>query len=397
MNSSFDIARARAETPGCSEVLHFNNAGAALAPAPVSRVLHDFLHLEERIGGYEAVEREQRALDNFYRQAARLLHCESDEIAFVENATRAWDMVFYAIPLQRGDRILTTVSEYGSNVIAYNHRVRHSGAELVVVPDDEHGRMDTGALAAMIDERVRLISISHIPTGGGLVQPAAEVGHIARAAGIPYLLDGCQAAGQMALDVRAIGCDALSGTGRKYLRGPRGTGFLYVRRELIERLDPPFLDGHAARLTTLDACDPLPDARRFENWEQNFAGKAALGAAMEYALGWGLDAIRRRVWELAAALRVQLAELAGVTVLDRGLEKCGIVTFAVAGMSPVAIKQALSRHAINVSVVSAWGTPYCYEQRGLDEVVRASVHYYNTGEESARFIAALQALLRDGV
>ena len=393
MTPAFDIARARGETPGCSEVLHFNNAGAALQPLPVSRIMHDYLHQEERIGGYETAEREHRALDHFYQQAARLLHCQSDEIAFVENATRAWDMVFYAIALKPGDRILTTVSEYGSNVIAYNHRVRHSGAELVVVPDDEHGRIDTAALAAMIDERVRLISISHIPTGGGLVQPAAEVGRIARAAGVPYLLDGCQAVGQMPIDVQAIGCDALSGTGRKYLRGPRGTGFLYVRRDLIERLDPPFLDSHSARLTTLDTCDPLPDARRFENWEQNFAGKAALGAAMEYALGWGLDAIQQRVWKLAAALREKLAEMDGVTIIDRGLEKCGIVTFTTAAANCDAIKQALSQQAINVSVTNAWGTPFCYGQRNLDNALRASVHYYNCDEEIARFTAALRRLL----
>lgn len=391
---SFDIARARADTPAAETLLHFNNAGASLMPRAVSAVLHEYLRAEENFGGYETAEREAAALDNFYRQAARLFNCDAGEIAFMENATRAWDMVFYAVPIKPGDRILTTVSEYGSNVIAYRQRARRDGAEIVVVPDDEHGRIDTAALAGLMDERVKLISISHIPTGGGLVNPVAEVGKIARAADVPFLLDSCQGAGQMPLDVQAIGCDALSGTGRKYLRGPRGTGFLYAKREFAEQLEPPFLDTHAAQLVDGGGYQPLPGARRFENWEQNFAGKAALGAAMEYALGWGLGAIRDRVYTLAAKLRGELAKMDGVTVTDQGLEQCGIITFTAEQKSPDAIKESLGKRAINISVVHRWGTPWSYANRGLGDVARASVHYYNTEGEVEKFTSALGETLK---
>jgi len=390
---AFDIARARRETRAAEQIVHFNNAGAALMPIAVSAALHEYLRLEERWGGYETAERQAATLARFYEAAAALLHCDADEIAFAENATRAWDMAFYGFRFQPGDRILTTLAEYGSNVIAYLHRVRRCGVELVFVPDDEWGQIDVRALERLIDERVKLISISHIPTGGGLVNPAAEVGRLARAAGIPFLLDACQSIGQMPLDVHEIGCDILSGTGRKYLRGPRGTGLLYVRREMIERLEPPLVDQHAATLLSEDRYALKSDAARFEGWECNFAGKAALGAAIDYAREWDLAVIQSRITVLADRLRGRLADVDGVTVTDRGRQRCGIVTFTARQRSPADIKHALSRRSINVSVSSGSGSLVSFRRRGLDAVVRASVHYYNTEAEIDFLIEALQQTL----
>ena len=393
MNGGFseaDLARARRETPGCEEVLHFNNAGASLMPEPVLDAVVSHLELEARIGGYEAAAISHEVIERVYGATAALIGCHPDEVAVVENATRAWDMAFYSIPFEPGDRILTAMAEYASNYIAYLQVARRTGATVAPVPNDEHGQLSVEALRGMVDERVRLISITHVPTNGGLVNPAAEVGEVAREAGALYLLDACQSAGQVPIDVETIGCDMLSATGRKYLRGPRGTGFLYVRRDILEDLEPPFLDLHAAEWTGKESFEIRPDARRFENWETNFAGKAGLGVAVDYALEWGLENIRERVKTLAEDLRSRLRDLPDVEVRDLGAERCGIVTFGVEGRAAEDVSRRLSEEGINTSVSPASSTLLDMEDRNLDALVRASVHYYNTEEEVSRFCEVLE-------
>ena len=387
-----DVARARAETPGCREVLHLNNAGASLMTTGVLEATVGHLRLEAEIGGYEAADAHEAELERVYDAAARLLNSEPDEIAFVENATRAWDMAFYALPFQRGDRILTARSEYASNVIAGLQMAERTGAVVETIPSDETGQVSVDALRSMLDDRVRLIAITHVPTNGGLVNPAAAIGAVAREAGVPYLLDACQSVGQLPVDVRAIGCDFLSTTGRKYLRGPRGTGILYVRRDWVERLDPPFLDLHAARWVAPDRYEVRADARRFENWETNYAGKIGLGVAINEALAWGMDDIWARVRLLADTLRADLGTIPGVTVRDLGEVRGGIVTFTHDGVAADAIQAALHARRINVTTSSVASTRFDMEERGIDSLVRASVHYYNDEAELSRFTDAVRAL-----
>jgi cysteine desulfurase / selenocysteine lyase len=391
--ATLDVALARSETLACKDLIHFNNAGAALMPQPVLEAVVNHLQLEATIGGYEAKERELEKVDHIYDAAARLINGAPNEIAFIENATRAWDMAFYSIPLKAGDRILTAKAEYVSNYIAYLQVAQRTGAQIEVIPSDEHGQTSVQALREMIDERVKLISITHVPSHGGLVNPAAEIGEIARNAGVLYLLDACQSVGQMPIDVNAIGCDILSTTGRKYLRGPRGTGFLYVRRSLIEQLEPPFLDMHAAGWITKDRYEILPDARRFENWEMFFAGKVGLGVAIDYALGWGLEAIWTRVWKLGDLLRRSLRNLGFTAVHDLGAVRCGIVTFTVQGVDSEEVKRILAQSRINVSVSPEEISRLDLSERYLPHVVRASVHYYNTEEEIEQFCSRLKHLM----
>lgn len=396
MTMPIDLARARQDTPGCARVLHLNNAGAALMPRPVVDAVVSHLELEAQLGGYEAADQRATAVDAVYTALSRLLNCGDDEIAVIENATRAWDMAFYAIPLTAGDRILTSVAEYASNYIAYLHVARRTGAVVAVIPNDEYGQVSVAALRNLIDARTKVIAITHVPTNGGLVNPAAEIGQVARAANILYLLDACQSVGQMPIDVQAIGCDLLSATGRKYLRGPRGTGFLYVRRTVLDQLEPPFLDLHAARWVARDRYEIRHDARRFENWETNYAAKLGLGAAVDYCLDWGLDAIQERVVSLAEQLRSQLSGIEHVTVHDLGRQKCGIVTFTRAGQTPDAIFQRLAAQDIHVSTSTVAGTRIDMEARGLQSVVRASVHYYNSEQEIDRFCDAIAAIAATG-
>jgi selenocysteine lyase/cysteine desulfurase len=394
--SSFNVTQARRDTPGCENVLHLNNAGAALMPRPVLETMVNHLRLEAMNGGYEAAAQEADRLERVYQLIAQLLNAQPDEIALAENATRAWDMAFYAIPLKAGDRILTSRVEYGSNFIALLHRAKQVGAIIETIPSDESGQVSLTALAQMIDTKVKVIAITHVPTNGGLVNPAQEIGRIARTVGAFYLLDACQSAGQLPLDVRQIDCDMLSATGRKYLRGPRGTGFLYVQRSIIEYLEPPLLDHHAAEWIQADQYRIRPDARRFESWESNIAARLGLGRAVEYALGWGMDNIWRRIEYLADTLRGYLRTIPGVQVQDLGQVQCGLVTFTVTTHSPEAVKAALSQRKINVSVSNLASTRLDMERRGLQSVVRASVHYYNTKAELQHFCRVLAGVMRLG-
>lgn len=387
---SLDLARLRAETPGCAHVLHLNAAGSALPSKRTLDATLDHLRLEAEIGGYEAAAKAHDDLEGFYPSIATLIGAAPDEIAFVENATRAWDLAFYSLDFEPGDRILTCVSEYSSNYISYLQVAKKTGAEIVVVPDDNHGQIDLGALERAIDKRTKLVSVSHVPTQGGLVQPAEAIGRITRQAGVLYLLDACQSVGQLPVDVDAIGCDFLSMTGRKYLRGPRGTGFLYARRATTAHIEPIFLDNHAAKWTDDNAYTVRDDARRFENWERYFAGVIGLKVAADQANELGMEPIWTRLRALANGLRDRLATVKGVTLTDLGEVQGAIVTFAVAGVDHVDLRARLRAQAINVTVSTQFSSRLDLKGRGLLNVMRASVHVYNTEEELDRFVAALE-------
>ena len=393
---AIDVARVRAETPGCTGVLHFNNAGAALPPASVVQAQIAHLRRESEVGGYEAAREAAPRFEHTYDALARMLGCKRDEIALFNNATLAWDMAFHSLDFAAGDRILTAEAEYASNYIAYLQVARKTGAVVETVPSDASGQLDVDALRRMIDSRVKLITVSHVPTNGGLVNPAEEIGEVARAAGVPYLLDACQSAGQMALDVEAIGCDMLTATGRKYLRGPRGTGVLYVRGDFLDRLEPPFLDLRGAHWQAPDQYVMADTARRFESWEFNHAAFIGLGVAVDYALAWGLDAIAARVTALAESLRTGLSAIPGVTVHDIGRRRCGIVTFTVAGLAAGEVCNALTARRINTWITSPSSTLLDATRRRLPDMVRASVHYYNDDDEVVRFCEAVAELATHG-
>jgi cysteine desulfurase/selenocysteine lyase len=391
VNQGIDIAELRTQTPGCKHVIHFDHAGSSLMPQSVIDAVVNHTIREGQIGGYAAEDEAQMRIDAVYDLTAGLIGAEPHEIAMIENATRAWDMAFYAIPFRLGDRILTAKAGYHSNVIAF-YQMRKRGVSVEVVPNDDHGQIDIEALDRMMDERVRLVAISHMPTNGGLVQPAEEIGAVVRRWQAYYLLDACQSAGQKPLNVRAMGCHILSASARKYLRGPRGQGFLYVDQAIVGELEPPVLDGHAARWTSRDSYEILPDARRFENWERSYANILAMGEAIRLANQLGADAIWAIVQERAALLRSRLVEVPGVTVTDVGQVKSGIVSFISAAESPEEIARHLKARRINVTTSSVASTRFDMEDRGLDKVVRASVHYLTTDEEIELLVSAVREL-----
>lgn len=393
--NSLQLAQIRAETPGCQYVLHLNNAGAALPTISTVERIKNYIDLEASIGGYEAARLKESEINEFYEQVARLINCLPTEIAFCENATRAWDMIFYSFKFKPGDRVITSDCEYGSNYLALLQQAKRQGISIEIIRNDDYGQLDIQHLRELVRQPTKLIAITHVPSQSGLVNPVVEVGQIARAHQIPYLLDATQSIGQLPVDSAEIGCDFLCATGRKFLRGPRGTGFLFIRNEMISQLEPPFIDLQAANWMAPDRYELKNSAQRFETWEQNLAGKLGLTAAISYALNLGLENIWQRVQVLAHKLRQQLASVSQVQLRDVGQLQCGIITFTLANINAEDIHAQLALQKINVSISYPEYAQLDFTHRGLPPLIRASIHYYNTEEEIMQFCHVLRSIIEN--
>ncbi len=361
-------------------------------PAPVYEAVLSHLALEQEIGGYEAAAHAQDKFDSLYTNLAGLLNAAPSEIAFIENASRAWHMAVYGIDFKPGDRVLTHISEYASNYLALLQLKKNKGIEIDFIPSDSTGQIDVDAITPLITPRTKLIAVTHVPSQGGLVNPAAEIGQAAKTHNLIYVLDACQSVGQMPVDVQSIGCDILMGTGRKFLRGPRGTGFLYVSRRVLEQIEPPFIDLQAANWTADHDYTLQPNARRFETWERHIAGQIGLARAAEYALGIGLGTIKLQIDQLSQLMRAELAALNGVKVHDLGSNPCGIITFTHNKIAATDIVKTMNHHHINISSVQLKNARLDLDMRNIPALARASVHYYNTEDEVRQFIDIVKKL-----
>jgi selenocysteine lyase/cysteine desulfurase len=390
-----DLTRWRSDTPGCASLVHLNNAGAALVPRPVRDAILEHLTLEEKLGGYEAADAQVEAVQQVYTDVGRLLGARSRNVALVQNSTVAFSQAISAFDLSPGNVIITSRSDYASNQIMYLSLARRRGVEVIRAADAAEGGIDPEAVRELVTRRrPALVSLTWIPTNSGLVQPVEVVGRICREADVPYLIDGCQAVGQMPVDVSRLHCDYLTAATRKFLRGPRGLGFLYVSdRMLRSGAHPLLVDMHGASWTDADAFELAPDGRRFETWEFAYDLVLGLGAAARYALGVGLDTARDRARELADYARGRLAAVAGVRVLDRGPELCAIVTVAVAGRDTKDIKLELRRRGINTSSPQREDAVIDMDEKGTESALRISPHYYNTKEEIDTAVEALRELV----
>jgi cysteine desulfurase/selenocysteine lyase len=355
--------------------------GSALMPKPVVDAVIHHTELEAQIGGYEAQAQQSEELARVYQSVARHIGADPREIAIMENATVAWCHAFYALPLKPGGRILTCEAEYAANYVAFLQRAKRDGLTIEVIPSDASGTLDLAALKDTMDDDVALIAITWVPTNGGLVNPAAEVGKIAQRFGVPYLLDACQAAGQMRMNVSELGCDFLSATGRKFLRAPRGTGFLFVKDKWLTSLEPAMIDHFGAPWVATDRYELRDDARRFETWENSYALRAGLVAAIDYADAIGMELIENRVGALAKRARKHLAQHPRISLQDIGRTQCGIVSFSIDGKDPERIVQDMSRAGFAIGTSTPASTRLDSERRNLPELLRIAPHYYNTEAE----------------
>lgn len=389
MDALADIEAHRAETPGCAMGVHFNHAGSSLPTRDTLAAMTEHLQRESLYGGMEAGAGAAEQIEAARSDAAAFIGAQPTEIAFASSGSAAFGLAFAALPkLAPGDRILVGRQEWGGNLATMRAAADRAGATVEAIPCRDDGSADPDALSRMIDKRVRLISLTWLPANGGLINDAAAIGRIARAAGVPYIIDAGQALGQVPIDVAALGCDMLKGACRKHLRGPRGTALLYVRGSFLERLEPAFLDvlsgpwanGGPARRS---------DARLFETAETPVALLLGLGMALKQARAIGIGAIRARVQQLADGLRAHLAEIKGVTLHDLGQERSGLVSFTVDGWGAQNVRTRLAREHITVGANGVPYTPLDMTARNLREIVRASVHYYNTTVEIERLVAAV--------
>lgn len=389
------IQALRARTPGAQTSVHFNHAGSSLPSAGTLEAIYAHLQREAAQGPMEAGVASRALTESARTLAARLLNALPEEIALTTGNSPGWGAAFAALPPWRpGDRILVGRHEWGGNLAAMRLRAERAGAVLDTIPSDDSGCVDADALAGMLDERVRLIALTWLPANGGLINPAAAIGRVARQHGIPYFVDAAQAVGQLPVDVAEIGCDVLSGAGRKALRGPRGTGLLYVRRDFLDRLTPAFVDTHSAPLGEDGQPRLRPDAARLESAENSLALRCGLAHALQEALDLGLDAIRATIDARARSLRTELAAIAGITVLDQGRELSGLVSFNVAGQDAVAVQRALAAAGITIGSNGVPYTPLDMQARGLTQIARASVSYLTSDDEMARLLDGLRQLAR---
>lgn len=384
-----DLDRLRAETPGCVGRIHLNNAGAALMPAPVRRAIDEHLDLEDRLGGYEAAEARREAITSAYEAVADLIGAQPRNIAFTENATASYIQALSAVPFERGDVILTTRNDYASNQIQFLSLQKRLGINVLRAPDSSAGGVDVTAMEEMIlRHRPRMVCVTHVPTNSGLVQDIVGVGTACRKAETLYMIDACQSVGQMPIDVDS--CDFLSATARKFLRGPRGAGFLYVSDRILEQgMEPLFIDMRGADWTADGQYIPASDATRFENWEFAYALVLATGVAARYASAIGLDTIRDRVRSLADRLRTGLDGITNARVLDRGTELCAIVSASIDGRDPGSLVESLRRRGINTTGQYRLSAVLDYDDKAVEGSLRLSPHYYNTEDEIDRCLAAI--------
>ena len=390
--SEQENTRYREETQGTTHVIHFNNAGSSLPAIPVLNAVTEYLNKEALLGGYETEYASRDEISRVYEVIADLVNAQPEEIALVENASAVWCIAFHSIGFNAGDEVLISEYEYVTNMIGYLYGEMRYGIKLKVIPNDENGNFSLSNLEGAITPSTRLIAVTHIASTTGGILPVEKIGNIAARHQILYLVDACQSIGQMPVDVQEIQCDFLSVTGRKYLRAPRGTGFLYVRKNKQHLLNPLLIDGHAITGISEKGYTLRADAKRFELYEKNRALTLGLCAAVDYVLNIGIDRIWQRISYLASYLRDVLQHTEGITVHDTGTHLSGIVTFTIKGHDGPEVKAYLAKNNINVSVGLAHSTLLYMNRHHLSNVVRASVHYYNTVEEINQFKSILYQL-----
>ncbi len=387
-----NIDTLRAQTPGCKTKIHFNNAGASLMPESVIDAMQQHINLEGTIGGYEASDLKAKEIAGFYESVAKLVNGKSDNIAFTSSATNSYARALSCIPFQEGDSLLLANEDYISNQLAFFSLQKRFNLKIFRAASLKEGGVDVEDMKRLMDaHHPKLVTLTHVPSNSGLIQPVEEVGMLCKERNIYYLVDACQSTGQIPLDVEKIHCDFLSATLRKFLRGPRGAGFLYVSDKIInEKLEPLFIDMRGGDWIATNEYQVRMDARRFEDWEIPYALLLGSKAAIDLANTLGVQHIKERNIYLCDRIRKGLSVLQGFRLLDIGREQSSIITVEIRGQKPADVLQGLRKENINTSIGNKHFALIDFEAKQVDWALRISPHYYNTEEEIDLLINTLK-------
>lgn len=389
-----NIEQIRQDTPYCLDKLFVNSAGSSLQPTVVVAAVKNYLDKEAQLGGYTVADTNGVAIETFYEAIAKLLGTQSSNIAFTHDATDAYLKALSAIPFQKGDVVITSNDDYASNQIQFLSLQKRFGITIKRIKTLANGDIDIAHFQELITQKTpKLVAITHVPTNSGLIQNVEAIGEICYQKAILYLVDACQSVGQLVVDVQKIKCDFLSATGRKFLRGPRGTGFLYVSdRALAKGLSPLFIDGGGAVWTKEQEYQVLPTARRFQTWEKPYALMMGLTTAIQYATTIGLANIEAYNEQLMQRLKHNLAAIPNVKIFDKGAKTCNLLTFRKGDKSAPAIQKVLNEHSVFHGLsTKEWGV-IDYGKKGVDWTVRLSPHYFNTLEEMDRLAEIIESI-----
>ncbi len=391
---SIDVDAVRATTPGCHDRAFLLSAGSSLPTQETLDAVIGHLRLEGAVGGYAAADRVVDVLEQGRADLAALVGGDPDEIALVPSDSVGWVKAWWGwvvggnVP--PGSTVFVDRLCYHSHYAALDQTRRLGNFSIRVMPSLADGTVDVDALD--IGSDVSVVCLTMVGTHSGNVNPVPDVGRRAAAAGVPLFLDACQALGQLALDVKELGCHVLTGTGRKFLRGPRGTGMLWVSQSIVERFSPPGIDATSTPWSTADGMHIRSGVRRFEEFEVSVASMVGLASAVRQALTLGAAPIERRVVALGERLRSQLAETEGVEVRDTAARRCGIVTFTVGGVPPAGVVAAASASGITINQSTSTWAAIDMDAKRTPAVVRASPHYFNTTSEIDRLAAVVHDL-----
>lgn len=388
----FPVTRLRAETPGCQSVIHFGNAGCSLHPQPVLDAVTRYIQEEAIYGGYEYAAMRAADIADFYAAGAVMLNCHERNIAFVNSSTDGFARALSAIPFAAGDVILTTLTDYISSQIHFLSLEKRYGVKIVHAKNADTGETDLDDLEACIKKyNPVLVSVTHVPNNSGMIQPVEAIGALCKQYDIWYFVDACQSAGQLPLDTQKIACDFLSFATRKFMRGPRGGGLLYVSDAALDAgLEPLYIDMRGAEWTSPNAYTPVADAKRFEYTEQSYAILIGSAVAMRYYVATGPENIAARNKYLSDYLCKHLQEFSHIHLLDRGKNKSAIHSLISDRTPPQEFRDILFTHKIQVNAAPRKFALIDFIDKKVDGAVRIAPHYYNTTQEIDAMIEVMR-------